>query len=55
MAEYWNARYAQTLAELGRAPSPVLRAAYLDLADHYRLMRQLCERSPQREARRIAC
>jgi len=54
MSEYWNARYAETLSELGHAQSPILRSAYLDLANHYRLMSQLRERSLHHGVRCVA-
>jgi hypothetical protein len=53
MAEYWSSRYAETLSELGQAQSPLLRSAYLDLANHYRLLSQWCDRSA-RNSRCIA-
>jgi hypothetical protein len=44
MAQYWHARYLQTLLKVESARSPQVRCAYLDLAVHYRAMQQLCER-----------
>jgi len=46
MSEYWHNRYLLALAKIDEAQSVQARSAYIDLAAHYRAMRQFCDRSP---------
>jgi hypothetical protein len=45
MDDYWHNRYLRALSLREQAQSSGIRSAYGDLADHYKAMREFCERS----------
>lgn len=54
MDDYWNVRYLNALAKVDEAKSTQVRLVYLDLASHYKAMRQLYGRTPAHNERRSA-
>ena len=46
MADYWKARYIETMLTVHETSSSPMRSTYLQLAEHYRAMARCAERRP---------